>query len=111
MPTSLRSMARRSIELGSITLAVALACATPAMAREPAPAAPAAKAPVVDIPYERFELPNGLTVVVHEDHKAPIVAVNVWYHVGSKNEPDRKTGFAHLFEHLMFQGTEHYDDE
>ena len=63
------------------------------------------------IPYEKFSLDNGLTVVVHTDRKAPIVAVNVWYHVGSKNEKPGKTGFAHLFEHLMFQGTEHYDDE
>ncbi|HKZ73420.1 MAG TPA: pitrilysin family protein, partial [Steroidobacteraceae bacterium] len=58
-----------------------------------------------------FRLDNGLTVIVHEDRKAPIVAVNVWYHVGSKNEKPGKTGFAHLFEHLMFQGTEHYNDE
>jgi zinc protease len=65
----------------------------------------------IDIPYQRFVLPNGLTVVVHEDHKAPIVAVNVWYHVGSKNERPGRTGFAHLFEHLMFNGTEHYDKE
>jgi len=63
------------------------------------------------IPYEKFKLDNGLTVIVHTDRKAPIVAVNVWYHVGSKNEPPGKTGFAHLFEHLMFQGTEHYNDE
>jgi zinc protease len=63
------------------------------------------------IPYEKFTLQNGLTVVVHTDRKAPIVAVNVWYHVGSKNEQPGKTGFAHLFEHLMFQGSEHYDDE
>jgi zinc protease len=60
-----------------------------------------------DIPYERFVLDNGLTVIVHEDHKAPIVAINVWYHVGSKNEKPGKTGFAHLFEHLMFGGSEH----
>jgi zinc protease len=63
------------------------------------------------IPYDKFRLANGLTVVVHTDRKAPIVAVNLWYHVGSKNEPEGKTGFAHLFEHLMFQGSEHYDDE
>jgi zinc protease len=61
----------------------------------------------VDIPYQEFTLPNGLTVIVHEDHKAPIVAVNTWYHVGSKNEKPGKTGFAHLFEHLMFGGSEH----
>src|SRR6266700_7722029 len=61
----------------------------------------------IDIPYTRFVLKNGLTVIVHEDHKAAIVAVNVWYHVGSKNEKLGKTGFAHLFEHLMFNGSEH----
>ena len=64
----------------------------------------------VDIPYQKFVLANGLTVIVHEDHKAPIVAVNTWYHVGSKNEKPGKTGFAHLFEHLMFGGSEHSKD-
>lgn len=62
----------------------------------------------VDIPFEKFVLPNGLTLIVHEDHKAPIVAVNIWYHVGSKNERAGRTGFAHLFEHLMFGGSEHF---
>jgi zinc protease len=62
----------------------------------------------VDIPFQKFVLGNGLTLIVHEDHKAPIVAVNVWYHVGSKNEHPGKTGFAHLFEHLMFGGSEHF---
>jgi zinc protease len=61
----------------------------------------------IDIPFQKFVLSNGLTVIVHEDHKAPIVAVNIWYHVGSKNERPGKTGFAHLFEHLMFGGSEH----
>jgi zinc protease len=73
--------------------------------------APLAAQSAVDIRYERFVLPNGLTLLVHEDHKAPIVAVNVWYHVGSKNERPGRTGFAHLFEHLMFNGSEHYDKE
>ncbi|MBI2380837.1 MAG: insulinase family protein [Gammaproteobacteria bacterium] len=65
----------------------------------------------VDIPYTKFSLDNGLTVLVHEDHKAPIVAVNVWYHVGSKDEKRGKTGFAHLFEHLMFNGSENHPGE
>jgi zinc protease len=69
-----------------------------------------ARAQEVDIPYQKFTLDNGLTVIVHEDHKAPIVAVNTWYHVGSKNEKPGKTGFAHLFEHLMFGGSEHSKD-
>ena len=64
-----------------------------------------------DIPFERFTLENGLNVVVHTDRKAPIVAVSVWYHVGSKDEPAGKSGFAHLFEHLMFNGSENYNDE
>src|SRR4030095_2237335 len=70
-----------------------------------------AAAPRFDIPYQKFVLKNGLTVIVHEDHKAPIVAVNVWYHVGSKNEKPGKTGFAHLFEHLMFNGSEHFNND
>jgi len=65
----------------------------------------------IDIPYETFVLDNGLTVIVHEDRKAPIVAVNVWYHVGSKDEEPGRTGFAHLFEHLMFNGSENFDDD
>jgi predicted Zn-dependent peptidase len=65
----------------------------------------------VDIPYEQFTLPNGLRVLVHTDRKAPIVAVNIWYHVGSKEEPSGRSGFAHLFEHLMFQGSENHKGE
>jgi len=67
--------------------------------------------PALDIPFEKFVLDNGLTLIVHEDRKAPIVAVNVWYHVGSKNEKPGKTGFAHLFEHLMFNGSENFNDD
>jgi zinc protease len=88
---------------------------TPATSRkpvEPRRAAPSrAVMPAVEIPFEKFVLGNGLTLIVHEDRKAPIVAVNVWYHVGSKNEKPGRTGFAHLFEHLMFNGTEHYNDD
>lgn len=61
------------------------------------------------IPFARRTLPNGLDVIVHEDHDLPIVAVNLWYHVGSKNEQRGRTGFAHLFEHLMFEGSLHHD--
>ena len=63
------------------------------------------------IPFHKFQLNNGLTVIVHEDHKTPVVSVSVWYHVGSKDESPGKTGFAHLFEHLMFNGSENYNDE
>jgi zinc protease len=66
------------------------------------------KQAIPEIPFTRFQLPNGLTVVVHEDHKAPVVAVSIWYHVGSADEPKGKTGFAHLFEHLMFSGSENH---
>ena len=67
--------------------------------------------PDIDIPYKKFVLENGLRLLVHEDHKAPIVAVNIWYHVGSKNEKPGKSGFAHLFEHLMFNGSENYNKD
>lgn len=73
----------------------------------PALTAPATQA-IPEIAYNRFTLPNGLTVIVHEDHKAPVVAVSIWYHVGSGDEPKTKTGFAHLFEHLMFSGSENH---
>jgi len=63
----------------------------------------------VNISFSKHTLANGLDVLLHEDHACPIVAVNLWYHVGSKNERPRHTGFAHLFEHLMFEGSQHYD--
>jgi zinc protease len=85
--------AKASLFLG--LLGGALTWVTPLVAQEP------------HLAYERFVLPNGLTVLVHEDHKAPVVAVDIWYHVGSANEVPGKTGFAHLFEHLMFGGSEH----
>lgn len=69
------------------------------------------RAPDLNLTFEEFTLDNGLHVIVHEDRKAPVVAVSIWYRVGSKNEPEGKTGFAHLFEHLMYNGSEHYDGE
>jgi len=63
------------------------------------------------IKFTEYRLKNGLRVILHEDHSTPIVGVNLWYHVGSKNEVPGRTGFAHLFEHMMFQGSENYDDE
>ncbi|NYT42599.1 insulinase family protein [Sphingomonas sp. R-74633] len=97
--------------------ALAIGAAAPAMAQQAtaaatAPATEAKPVPVaelvkrVDIPYEAFTLKNGLRVLIHTDRKAPIVAVSTWYDVGSKHEPAGKTGFAHLFEHLMFNGSE-----
>ncbi|OWR00233.1 M16 family metallopeptidase [Sphingopyxis witflariensis] len=92
----------------ALALSTSLVAAGPALAKakaaNPAPIADLVKA--VDIPYQAFTLDNGLRVIVHEDRKAPVVAVSVWYRVGSKHEPKGKTGFAHLFEHLMFNGSE-----
>jgi zinc protease len=65
----------------------------------------------IDSKFEQYKLPNGLTVILHEDHSAPVTAVVVMYHVGSKNEKQKRTGFAHLFEHMMFQGSSHVADE
>jgi zinc protease len=90
--------------IGGTPLALASPEAAAAVATTAAPQIP-------KLAYDRFVLPNGLTVVVHEDHKAPVVAVSIWYHVGSSYEPKGKTGFAHLFEHLMFQGSENHKDE
>ncbi len=91
-----------------LALALAIAAALPAAWAAPAPApAPAS----VDISYQQFTLANGLRVIVHTDRKAPIVAVNIWYHVGSKDEMLGKSGFAHLFEHLMFQASENHPGE
>ncbi|OYX58211.1 MAG: peptidase M16 [Brevundimonas subvibrioides] len=111
------------MRLRSVSLAALLAVIAPAapvlaqtsaapMAATTPQAAELKAAPVsqlvaeVDIPWTRFTLDNGLTVIVHEDRKAPVVAVSVWYNVGSKDEPAGSTGFAHLFEHLMFGGSE-----
>jgi zinc protease len=95
----------------AFTLALTGAATAPPAAAQGAASGAQASSTALDIPYTQFVLPNGLTLLVHEDHKAPIVAVNIWYHVGSKNEQIGHTGFAHLFEHLMFNGTEHYDDD
>ncbi|TAD71328.1 MAG: insulinase family protein [Sphingomonadales bacterium] len=113
-------MTQRFAAASLSALALALAAPfTPAMAdnHASASAAPQATADLqtlvaqVKIPYEQFELANGLTVLVHEDRKAPVVNVTVWYNVGSKDEPEGKTGFAHLFEHLMFNGSENAPED
>jgi len=109
---------RTALLLASASLLAACATtpaaevASPPAAAEAAPPAPAEPAPVpalieqVAIPHQEFQLANGLTVLVHTDRKAPVVGVAMWYNVGSKDEPKGKTGFAHLFEHLMFNGSE-----
>ena len=91
-------MSRLAFRFAAALITLALPAAAQKMVAPP-------EIPIPDIPYTRFVLPNGLTVLVHEDHKTPVVAVNTWYHVGSKNEKPGKTGFAHLFEHLMFSGS------
>ena len=92
-------------------LGLGIVSALPAAAQQPSRTTRAAAPAPVTIPYQKFVLKNGLTLLVHEDHKAPIVAVNIWYHVGSKNERPGRTGFAHLFEHLMFNGSEHFNND
>jgi zinc protease len=95
---------RRAVILGLCALAVL--AAVPA-AQAPRPAAAPASSDRINIPFETYTLPNGLTVILSVDHTTPTVAVNVWYHVGSKNEMPGRTGFAHLFEHVMFTGSGH----
>lgn len=107
---------RRFLAVSLLSLALAACANTPrttqVAAPAPAPMPAAQPAPLselvkkADIPYERFALANGLTVLVHTDRKAPIVGVTTYYRVGSKSEPKGRTGFAHLFEHLMFGGSE-----
>ncbi len=92
-------------------LAIILSAAALSVPNTPAYARGAKPAVKVDIPFSEFKLANGLRVIVHTDRKAPIVAVNIWYHVGSKDEPEGRSGFAHLFEHLMFQGSENHKGE
>jgi zinc protease len=101
--------------IGLIALAAIVAAAPAAAQNKPAKpvtvAVPKGQRSLPPIPYTEFTLPNGLRVILHEDHSTPIVGVNVWYHVGSKNEQPGKTGYAHLFEHMMFQGSKGYDDD
>ena len=98
------------------TLAVTLCLSALTLSLTSAHAAPASKAPapvtpVATISFEKYKLTNGLTVILHSDRSLPLVAVNVWYHVGPANEPAHRSGFAHLFEHLMFEGSKHVGHE
>ncbi|MEE2794227.1 MAG: pitrilysin family protein, partial [Pseudomonadota bacterium] len=118
-------MKMKSVLAAGVASLVLAACTTTpngqSMANASAPVAeagtldePAALATLIDevqIPYEKFTLDNGLDVIVHTDKKAPIVALAVWYNVGSKDEPKGQTGFAHLFEHLMFNGSENAPED
>jgi zinc protease len=111
------SRALGTLSLCSLAGALLVAPASRALAQKPSPDAPkpvsvpagartAAPISIPKIPYEKFTLPNGLTVLLSEDHSAPVAAMTVWYHVGSKNEKPGRTGFAHLFEHVMFMGSQ-----
>jgi zinc protease len=104
---------RRMIPVASLLVAAAVALAACGNGIRTDEAATGRTPPLdsIDIPYQKHVLPNGLTVIIHEDHKAPVAAVNLWYHVGSKDEKPGRTGFAHLFEHLMFNGSENHNDE
>ncbi|HET9636973.1 MAG TPA: insulinase family protein, partial [Gemmatimonadaceae bacterium] len=86
-------------------LAVSLMCLVAASAGAQAKKSPAGKSPEVRIDYTQETLPNGLNVIYHVDHSTPVAAVLLWYNVGSKMEQPGRTGFAHLFEHMMFQGS------
>jgi len=77
----------------------------------PAVALAGVKPPQVSLTFEKYTLPNGLEVILHEDHRLPLVAVNTWYHVGPRNEVAGRTGFAHLFEHMMFQSSGHIGED
>jgi zinc protease len=109
MPKAPRPTVRQRRWLTALALLSSAACAQTPPPGSPSAAArsQAADVPVPRIPVERYTLPNGLTVLLSPDRSAPVVAVNIWYHVGSKNEKPGRTGFAHLFEHVMFEGTEH----
>ena len=92
--------------LATALAAGALLASSPIHAQSPVPEL----IPQLTVPYTRFSLPNGLRVILHEDHSVPLVSVNVWYHVGSGRERPGRTGFAHLFEHLMFEGSAHVQE-
>src|SRR5271170_103435 len=96
-------------KITAAALACGLATASMAMAADNLPAAKPLKLP--ELKYEKYTLPNGLVVLTHEDHRLPLVAVDLWYHVGPLNERPGRTGFAHLFEHMMFEGSEHVGEK
>ena len=97
--------------LASVLAFVLLLAGTPALAQRNTKAKGGGGGSHLNLKVTEFKLPNGLRVIMHEDHSTPMVAVNLWYHVGSKNEVPGKTGFAHLFEHMMFQGSKNWNDD
>src|SRR5215467_7441178 len=100
------SKSSRAFVIAAITAVLAAGCNR--ASSQPAATNPAAAgSAALKIDYEKFTLPNGLDVILSEDHRLPLVAVNIWYHVGPANEEPGRTGFAHLFEHMMFEGSKH----
>lgn len=107
-------MKKARAALSALLLSLSWCLALPsahALASAIGPSKPTAPAPSVNIAFEKYQLKNGLTVILHTDRSLPLVAVNVWYHVGPANEPAHRSGFAHLFEHLMFEGSKHVGHE
>src|SRR6185436_5821784 len=114
------ALASCATDAGGSSTSVSTTTAAPAA--QPAPAQQAATpaqpsyaeklaAMKLEIPYTKYVLKNGLTLLVNEDHKTPTVYFNIWYHVASKNEPKGRSGFAHLFEHIMYNGSQHWNDD
>src|ERR1700760_1049584 len=101
-------MRRFRLELSAAILLLLIA--SPGLARA-ANLPPAKPLVVPELPYEKYTLPNGLDVILYQNHKLPLVAVDLWYHVGPVNEKAGRTGFAHLFEHMMFEGSEHVGEK
>ena len=99
------------MKLAKISALIALVAFAPLTVAADKVAAPPPAAGDPRVAFERYQLPNGLEVILAPDTTVPLVAVNVWYHVGSKNVKPGKTGYAHLFEHLMFNGSENFDDD
>ena len=97
--------------LTALTALLSIASGTPPGATRAAPPAPASMTDLPQLAYEKITLANGLEVILHEDHRMPEVAVDVWYKVGARDEAPGRTGFAHLFEHVMFQGTKHIPED
>src|ERR1700720_4138020 len=95
--------------MAAVALLCGFAIAPIAKAADTLPPAKPLKVP--ELKYEKFVMPNGLVVLMHEDHRLPLVAVDLWYHVGPLNERAGRTGFAHLFEHMMFEGSEHVGEK
>src|SRR6478752_7485515 len=95
------------MKCGAALLVLALAVPACGPTSQRAGSANQTQTPSINMTYNQFTLPNGLHVILHEDHSVPLVTVNTWYHVGSANEKMGRTGFAHLFEHLMFMGSGH----